>query len=264
MADNAVASRWANGEPAIAAWMSTHSLLIAQAMAASGADAVIVDMQHGSMTIDDALGLIASIELRGAEPIVRVPAIDGGLIGRLLDLGATGIIAPLVESASQAQELVDAMRYPPLGRRSYGPRVPAIRFGPNYAKTAGDEVIALAMIETKAGIAALHEIASVDGLTGVFIGPSDLAMSLGFPPPNIIMPDAVADAIQAIRATVHANGKRAGIFSGSIDAGTAAIEGGFDLVSVPPDLALVDSATRADVRSMRRALRHQVTKTGIS
>ena len=251
MPDNAVVDMWRAGMPAVASWMTTHSLLIAQAVASSGPDAVIVDMQHGSANLEDVLALVACIEVRGAEPFVRVPTIEAGLIGRLLDAGMTGIIAPLVESRAQAQTLVDAVFYPPVGRRSYGPRVPAIRHGAAYAAGANDGIVVLAMIETAAGIAALDELLSVDGLSGVFIGPSDLAFSFGHPPPNPTVPDKVSSAIDLVRSRAAAAGKRAGIFCASQAAGEAALQSGFDLVTTIPDLALVEAGTKAVCSALR-------------
>lgn len=249
--DNAVLARWQAGRPAVAAWMTTHSLMVAQALASSGADAVIVDMQHGSATLDDMLALAACIEVRGAEPFARVPSIDASLIGRLLDAGVTGIIAPLVESPGQARALVAAMSYPPRGCRSYGPRIPALRHGTSYANVANENVVALAMIETTAGLAALDEIVLVDGLSGLFIGPSDLAFSLNYPPPNPEFPDEVAAAIELIRSTAASAGRRVGIFCPSRASGDGALRSGFDLVTTIPDLALVEAGTRAEVVAFR-------------
>lgn len=244
MADCTVLQKWEAGSPAIAGWMTTHSQLIAQTIAASGVDAVIVDMQHGSAALDDVLGLVASIEVRGAEPFVRLLALDPALIGQLLDFGVTGIIAPLVESASQARQLIDAMLYPPHGRRSYGPRIPAIRWGSAYVEEGSRKLVSLAMIETAAGVAALDEILSVENLSGVFVGPSDLAMSLGYPPPHSEMPVQVSAAIEHIGARAKSKGKRIGIYCPTVDAGKRAIGAGFDLVTSVPDLSLVDVGTR--------------------
>lgn len=239
------------GKPAVAAWMTTHSLLVAQAMASAGADAVIIDMQHGSAMLDDILALVTCVEVRGAEPFVRVPAIDASLIGRLLDAGVTGIIVPLVESREQAQALVEAMFYPPWGRRSYGPRVPSLRHGMSYATGASGSVVALAMIETAAGLVALDEIVAVDGLSGLFIGPSDLAFSLGYPPPNPEVPIEVAAAIELIRSKAAGAGKRAGIFCPGQAAGKKALISGFDLVTTEPDLVLVELGSRASISILK-------------
>jgi 4-hydroxy-2-oxoheptanedioate aldolase len=254
VADHRVIKKWDSGSPAIVGWMTTHSLLVAQSVAASGVDAVVVDMQHGSATLDDVLGLAACIEVRGAEPFVRLPAIDAGLIGRLLDSGVTGIIAPLVESAAQARQLMDAVLYPPLGGRSYGPRVPAIRWGSTYAQRANSQLVTLAMIETAAGMAALDAILSVDELTGVFVGPSDLGMSLGHSPPHGRMPDDVAAAIEQVRSRAESLGKRTGIFCPTTNAAESALSAGFDLVTSIPDLSLVDAGTKAQVETLRKII----------
>jgi 4-hydroxy-2-oxoheptanedioate aldolase len=249
--ENKVIARWSAGELAVAAWMTTHSLLVAQVLAATGPDAVIVEMQHGSATLGDIVALVACIEVRGAEPFVRVPAIDAGLIGSLLDAGVTGIIAPLVETRAQAQALVDAMLYPPRGGRSYGPRIAALRHGAPYTSIANDSLVALAMIETTAGLAAVDEILSVDGLSGLFVGPSDLAFSLGYPPPSPERPPEVGSAIEHIRSKVSKIGKRAGIFCPSQAAGAAALSSGFDLITTVPDLALVEAGTKAGLAALR-------------
>jgi len=254
VADHRVIDKWESGIPAIAGWMTTHSLLIAQSMAASGVDAVIIDMQHGSATLDDVLGLAASIEVRGAEPFVRLPAIDAGLIGRLLDSGVTGIIAPLVETAAQARQLMDAVLYPPMGGRSYGPRVPAIRWGSTYAQRANSQIVTLAMIETAIGLAALDEILSIGDLSGVFVGPSDLGMSLGHPPPHSQMPEKLASAIEMVRSHAEALGKRAGIFCPTTNAAETSLGAGFDLVTSIPDLSLVDAGTKEGVEKLRSVI----------
>ena len=230
--------------------MTTHSPLIAQSIAASGVDAVIVDMQHGSATLHDVLGLVASIEVRGAEAFVRLPAVDPALIGQLLDFGVTGIIAPLVESAAEARKLIHAMHYPPQGGRSYGPRIPAIRWGSTYVGEASKKLVSLAMIETAAGVAALDEILSIESLSGVFVGPSDLAMSLGYPPPHSEMPEKLSATIEHIVARAKSKGKRTGIYCPTVDAGKRALGAGFDLVTSVPDLSLVDAGTRAAVEQL--------------
>jgi 4-hydroxy-2-oxoheptanedioate aldolase len=220
-------------------------------MAASGVDAVVIDMQHGSATLDDIIALAACIEVRGAEPFVRVPTIDPGLIGRSLDAGATGIIAPLVESAEQARAFVEALLYPPEGRRSYGPRIPSLRYGSNYVLGANRQVVGLAMVETVEGLAAIDAIAAVEGLAGIFVGPSDLAISMGFPPPQAEEPRPVEEAIERIRSRVVATGKRAGIFCPTSLKAEKAVNAGFDLVTTQSDVGLIDVGTRSSLAQLR-------------
>jgi 4-hydroxy-2-oxoheptanedioate aldolase len=249
--DNRVRARWEAGEPAIAAWMNSDSTLIAQILGGSGVDAVVVDLQHGSASLDGIFDLLAAIELRGAEPFVRVPSLDAGLIGRCLDAGATGIIAPLIDTAAEASALVSAIRYPPFGRRSYGPRVPSLRYGPRYVGTAAASVIGLAMIETVAGLAAVEEIASTEGLDGLFIGPADLSISLGFGPPSGERPEPVAAAVERIRTSAHATGRRVGIFCAQTADAQQAFAGGFDLLTTTPDVTLVADGTRRTLSALR-------------
>lgn len=244
MVRNGVLESWEAGRTVISAWMNTHAHFIAQTYAAAGCGAVVIDMQHGSAGVDELPALCASIEVRGAEPMVRLPAIEPGLIGRALDAGATGIIAPLVESAAEARRLVEACRYPPQGRRSYGPRVPVLRYGGDYSQFANDGIVILAMIETRAGMAALDEILDTPGLSGVFIGPSDLAMSLGQRPSNGPGAPEVLAAVRRIQASAFGRDRKCGIFCPNRDAFVEAMLAEFDFVTIPPDIATVASETR--------------------
>jgi 4-hydroxy-2-oxoheptanedioate aldolase len=126
-----------------------------------------------------------------------------------------------------------------------------LRHGQGYTAMANNNVVALAMIETSAGLDALNEILAVDGLSGVFIGPSDLAFSLGFPPPNPGLPIEVASAIELIRVKAADAGKRSGIFCSSQGAGEAALRSGFDLVTTATDLTLVEAGTKASIENLR-------------
>lgn len=254
MASNRVLRAWSAGRQVLAAWMSTESIFAAQTLSASGVDAVVIDLQHGAAAAGDLPGLIAAIELRGAEPFVRVPTIDAGLIGRALDAGATGIIAPFVETPDQARALVEAALYPPAGRRSYGPRMAALRHGDDYARTANEAIVLLAMIETQPGLDALQEIVRTRGLTGLFVGPSDLAMSLGYRPPPRTMPRDVAAALAAIGSAASEARAKTGIFCSTGEAGGAALRAGFDLVTIPPDLAMIGDHARAVVEELRTIL----------
>jgi 4-hydroxy-2-oxoheptanedioate aldolase len=259
VASNRVIRAWAEGRQALAAWMSSSSHLAAQILSATGVDTVVIDMQHGSASAFDLPGLIAAIELRGAEPFVRIPALDAGLVGRALDAGATGIIAPLVETPGQARALVEAALYPPRGRRSFGPRVPALRYGADYARIAHEEIVLLAMIETDRGLEALDGIAATEGLTGLFVGPSDLAISLGRLPPFATARDEVEMAISAIRSRGQAAGARVGLFCSSAEAGEAALEQGFDLVTIPADLAAIQQIAAAAIEQLRPRLARRLS-----
>lgn len=253
MSINQVRERWREGSPAISGWMTSSCPLIGEALAASGVDCVIIDMQHSATTLEDAIGLAAVVELRGAEPFVRVPSLDHALIGKLIDLGVTGIIVPMVETRRMAETLVSAVRYPPHGTRSVGPRRPRWRFGEDYPQKAAMSIVTLAMIETVKGLDTLEEIATTEGLDGIFVGPADLALALGAAAQSG-KDSADADlelAIAAIRGRTWSLGRRAGIFGGPTKIASERLAQGFDLVSTTPDLAAVAATAASELSFLR-------------
>jgi 4-hydroxy-2-oxoheptanedioate aldolase len=178
--------------------------------------------------------MLTAIEHGGAEPVVRLQSNHGADAMKLLDLGAYGVIAPMIETAEDARHLADAIRYPPHGNRSFGPRRRPLRYGPDYAARAEETIVSMGMIETRRGLDNLDEILSVLGVAGVFIRPADLALG-ATPRPDSDDP-RIVEAVQHIRIRCHATGRRAGIFCGGSAFAKAKFSEGFDLVSVAPDL----------------------------
>lgn len=250
---NKVRSIWNNGGQAIAGWLQMPGALHAEALARCGYDAVVVDLQHSTIDFETALTMLTAIELGGAEPIVRLKWNEPSDTMKLLDGGAYGVIAPMIDTAAQARTFAGALHYPQRGERSFGPRRPALRYGAGYAAIASDTLIALAMIETRQALTNLDAILNVDGLDGVFIGPTDLSLSLGFAPkPDSSEPDVVA-AIAEVRRRAHAAGKRVGIFCAGGDFARAKLAEGFDLVTLTPDLAMITEAAKTVLAKARAA-----------
>ncbi len=248
---NRIRQCWAEGRAAVLGWLHIPSAISAEALAHCGYDGLVIDLQHGAADLAAAIAMMTAIEASGCESFVRVQANDPGDIMRLLDFGAYGVIAPLINTADDARGFAAAMHYPPHGNRSFGPRRPLLRYGSDYLAAASQSIVSLAMIETAEGLANLDEILAVPGLDGIFIGPSDLALALGRPPrPDSDDPVVVA-AIARIRVACANAGKRAGIFC--VDAGFAGakIAEGFDLVSIAPDLVMLTSAARAALATVR-------------
>jgi len=245
MVTNRIRQRWNEGEPAIVAWLQIPSAFSAELIAGIGFDGLVVDLQHSVIDFSHAVEMMTAIEARGCEPIVRASANDFTEIGRLLDAGASGIIAPLVDDANGARALVDAIHYPPTGTRSLGPRRPLLRWGADYRKRTTELIVSLAMIETRAGLDNLDAILAVPALDGVFIGPSDLALALGCEPAADPSDDRVHDAITHIAERAHVAGKRVGIFCGSAEAARSRVEQGFDLVSVGTDAQMLGGTARS-------------------
>lgn len=248
---NKVRDRWLQQLPAYGSWMQTASPLIAETIARVGYDCVVIDVQHSEMNVNSVLPMLMAIELGGAEPFVRLRWNRPDDIMYALDMGAYGLIVPMVESAAEAQAMVDAAQYPPHGNRSFGPRRPVLRHGAGYAGSARETSVLLAMIETRKGLENLDATLAVNSLDGVFIGPADLSQSLtGVARADSGHPDVVA-AVAQVLAAARACGKEAGIFCGGAAFAATKIREGFSFVTLTPDLALVDAGARAALATAR-------------
>ena len=192
-------------------WLHSASTLSAEMIARVGWDCLVADMQHSMTGFDEMVRLLQVTTNLGATVLVRPPSLDPALIGRLLDAGASGIICPMVSSVAEAQLLVSACRYPPLGSRSIGPIRARLLFGDDYVGKANAGVLAIAMIETSGGLKALEEIARTPGLDGLFAGPSDIASSLGRAPRMDTDDPVVVEALGRIAGSALAAGIMAGL-----------------------------------------------------
>lgn len=193
--------------------------------------------------------MLQAVSQTGASALVRVPSHDPALIGRALDLGAAGVIVPLVNTPAEAAAVVAACRYPPAGRRSYGPVRASLLYGSDYAARANDAVSVFVMIETEQGLANLEAICDTPGLTGVFIGPIDLSYALGLPPqPDNPHPAHVA-AVTRILEACRRRGLVAGSFSDDPSFGRALVEKGAQLVVVATDARCLTEAASARLRA---------------
>lgn len=175
---------WADGDNAIGGWLSIPATLSAEVMARAGFDYVCVDTQHGTVEYQITVELIRAIEHGGSIPIVRVPWNEPGIIGKMLDAGAEGVIIPMVNTPEEAEAAVKACRYAPDGgSRSFGPTIGRIR-RTDYVEWARDNIAVIPMIETKQAVDNLPEILSVPGIDAVYVGPADLSLTLDLPPAN--------------------------------------------------------------------------------
>lgn len=175
---------WATGQATTNGWLCLPHVLGAEAMATQPWHSITLDMHHGYIDLPDLVSLLAALGGTRHAPvaIVRVPWNDPGVIYRALDAGAQGIICPMVNTAEQAQQLVRAVKYPPVGQRSFGPLRGFMREGPAYVTNANSSCLALAQIETRQAMDNLEAIMAVPGLDGIYVGPSDLSFDHGFAP----------------------------------------------------------------------------------
>ena len=248
---NRIRSCWKEGRAAVNFWLSMPGTVSAEIAARQDLDGVTVDLQHGLVDYSNALPMLQVMSLGQATPMARVPWLEPGIIMKLLDAGSLGIICPMVNSAEEAQRLVGYCSYAPQGERSFGPTRALPLYGPDYQKVANEEIIILAMVETKSALANVADISATAGLTGVYIGPSDLALSLGCEPKLDHDDPKVVEAIETILGAAKAAGIRAGIHCGSSVYARKMIALGFDLVTVGSDVRMLSAGLTVAVGEMR-------------
>jgi len=182
MRENGIRKIWAAGGNVINGWLSIANTVTAELTAAQDFDSVCIDLQHGLIDYQAAVPMLQAISTTSKTPLVRTPWNEPGIIGKLLDAGAYGVICPMVNTRAQCEAFVGACRYPPKGFRSYGPARATLYAGPDYAAKANDTVLTLAMIETAEAVANLEDILSTPGLDAIYVGPADLSLSMGEKP----------------------------------------------------------------------------------
>ncbi len=223
-------------QSAVAGWMSIDSAYAAELVGASGFDAVVIDCQHGMAGHAQMLAMLQALSHTPAVPLVRVSQNNLAEINRALDAGAYGVICPLVNSVADAVAFGRACRYPTAGKdglggdRSFGPARGLLVGGADYAQHANAQMLALAMIETRAGLDAVEAIAAVAPIDGLFIGPSDLGIALGLGPGAAHTHPVLAAAITRIQQACKAAGKATGIWCGSAEMARDMLAQGMQLV----------------------------------
>lgn len=239
MRENLLKSLWQQDAYAVNGWLSLPSTFSAEVMAHQGWDSLTIDLQHGLIDYQSAVGILQAISTTPTVPLVRVPWLDPAIIMKVLDAGAYGVICPMVNSAVEAREFVAACRYPPAGTRSCGPIRASLYAGPDYVDKANRTIITMAMIETRAGLGNLEEILSIEGLDAIYVGPSDLALALGCEPQLDPTEQEVVEAIEYILARAQKKKIVAGIHTGSTANAQKMIRLGFQFVTVSSDVRLL-------------------------
>ena len=250
---NPLLARWAAGRPTYGGWLSTSEPLIADFLAAAGFDEICADQQHGSIDLHTIGPLFATLTSHGVWPTTRVATNDKMAIGKSLDMGALGVIVPMVNTADEAAALVAACRYPPAGNRSIGPTRAIYTIGLDLGDLA--RVAAIAMIETAEGLANVEAIARTPGLDAVYIGPGDLAIALGIP----VIPDARSAearraheaAIERILRAAEGAGIVPGMYVGTGLESRRRVAQGFRMVTVAWDAGLLEDGGRAEMLAAR-------------
>jgi 4-hydroxy-2-oxoheptanedioate aldolase len=195
--------------------------------------------------------MLQAIQATRTMPVVRVPWLEPAAVMKTLDAGAQAIICPMVNTREDAQRLVSYARYAPQGGRSFGPVRAAMVHGADYPEQANANVIVFAMIETAQALDNLDAICSVEGIDAVYIGPSDLSLSLGCKPVFDDVDPPVAQAIDHILARAHAHGIKAGVHNGRTDVARARTTKGFDFVTVSSDARILIAGSQQILKEMR-------------
>jgi 4-hydroxy-2-oxoheptanedioate aldolase len=232
--------------PLAGMWVCSGSPLVAEICADAGLDWLLVDMEHGPNDLPSVLAQLQAVAAFPVAPLVRVPSDDAVTIKQVLDLGAQNLLVPMVSSAAQARAAVEAVHYPPRGRRGVGSAL--ARSGrwnrvDGYLTDAADHVSLFVQVEDVDGVAAAAEIAAVDGVDGVFVGPSDLAASLGLLGQQT-HPDVRAAVLRTFDA-VRAAGKPVGVNAFDPAVAEAYLAAGASFVLVGADVALLARGSEA-------------------
>ncbi|TXL73949.1 2,4-dihydroxyhept-2-ene-1,7-dioic acid aldolase [Vineibacter terrae] len=251
---NKLKQRLKAGKACVNGWLAIPNGFSAETMAQCGWDSVTVDMQHGVQDYQSMVHCFQAMDRHPVTPLVRVPWNEPGIVGRVLDGGAWGVICPMINTAAEAKALVSYSLYPPKGKRSNGPiRAGAYGEATPYQATANDEVLVIPMIETQEAIDNLEAILDVPGVNGVYVGPSDLGLSLGLKP----MLDRDEPQVLAIyEKLVHETRKRgqfAGLHNGTPAYAARMIAMGFQFVTIANDSGLMAKAAREAVQATRKA-----------
>ncbi len=213
-------ARLATGEPFLFSWMSVPSAALAAQLARLPLDGVCLDMQHGMIGFPDAVPMIANINAAGRPALVRSLWNDPAIPGQAFDAGAVCVIAPMVNTRAQAEALVRAAKYPPMGARSWGgyTALQASGLAPSeYLREANRMTMVFAMVETVEALENVEEIAATPGLDGLFVGPSDLSITLSRGAGIDKLGKDTLSAMQRVSAAARKNGLVAGAFGGSAE-----------------------------------------------
>ncbi|MBI2719298.1 MAG: hydroxyacid aldolase [Rhizobiales bacterium] len=246
-------ARLARPEPFLFSWMSIPSTHLAAQMARLPLDGVCLDMQHGMIGFSDAVPMIAAINAAGRPAIARILWNEPGLVGQVLDAGAAAVVAPMVNSRAEAEALVRAAKYPPLGGRSWGGYTALQASGlqpAEYLRQANRLTQVFAMIETVVALNNVEAIAATPGLDGLFVGPSDLSITLSNGAAIARTGAATLKAMERIAAAAKANNLVAGAFGGDPERIGIYLKLGYKFITAGVDVDFLQAGAAALVKAV--------------
>jgi 4-hydroxy-2-oxoheptanedioate aldolase len=251
MRTNKAKELWKQGKTPSMAWLSTADTYGAEIMANSGFDTLVLDMQHGMTISPNLMGLwLQAVSTTQTVPFVRVPWNEPVFIQWALDAGAYGIIAPLVNNREEAMKAAGACRFPPEGFRSSGPNRVRFYGGDDYVEQANREIVCLVMVEDIRTVAKVEELA-VPGVDGFYIGPADLALSMGIKISDYLKSKEHASACQRVLEVAKAKNIIAGIHCGSVEEVNQRMAQGFRFCPAINDASALQAAAKAALKALR-------------
>jgi 4-hydroxy-2-oxoheptanedioate aldolase len=250
-----LARRLRAGETVFSGWCSLPYPLVAETIGREGFAAVTIEGQHGLWDVGAMLTGIAAVRQGGAAPLVRVPVGDFALVSRVLDFGAEGIIAPMINTAADARAFAASAKYPPVGERSWGPhRVTALAGLADqsvYLREANDHVVTLAMIETRTALENLEAILGTAGIDGLFLGPSDLSIALSSGKSLDPLSKEVERELDRMVAAAQKAGKIPGAFCHTAERAAALAKRGVQFLAVMSDIAMLRGGAAAALKVLK-------------
>jgi 4-hydroxy-2-oxoheptanedioate aldolase len=250
-----LAQRLRAGETVHSGWCGLPYPIVAETIGRDGFPAVTLDSQHGLWDLNAILTTIAAVRQGGAAPVVRVPVGDFATVSRVLDFGAEGIIAPMINTEADARALAAAAKFPPIGERSWGPHRATTLAGladqSVYLREANDHVVTLAMIETRTALKNLDAIVATPGVDGVFLGPSDLSIALSDGKQVDPMSKDVDAEIDRIVAAAQKAKKIPGAYCHTAERAVALGKRGFKFLAVMSDLAFLRAGAAAALKALK-------------
>ena len=252
MRKNNIKKIWKNGGTAINGWLAIPSSVSAETMAHVGWDSLTIDLQHGLNDYSTSISMLQAISTTETTPFARVPWNEPGIIMKMLDAGTYGIICPMINSKEECEKFVGACRYQPKGFRSFGPVRANVYGGSDYGDHANEEIITMAMIETKQAVENLDSILSVEGLDSIYIGPADLSLSYTHKPSFDIIDPPVKDVIELILSKAKKHNVVAGIHTGSTEYAHKMIHLGFQFVTILSEAKILSVAAEDILKNMKK------------
>ena len=243
---NPVTDKLRSGQPAVGSWLGLCSPVAAESMAQVGWDWLVVDAEHSPVGFETMVNCFRAIQLGGAVPMARVPWNDTVWIQRTLDAGALGLVVPMVNTVADAKSVVGNMKYATKGQRSFGGSRVAPYLDGDYRTWADEHLAVIVMIETIQAVENAEAIMAVDGVVGCFIGPNDLALSMGLGPKDMGPGSEHEAAMLQVLAACKKTGKAAGKHCFTADEVTMRIGQGFQFLALASDGALMAKAAREE------------------